>query len=581
MKRIFSFVSRNRKSATRRPSRPRLGVELLESREVPAVIVVNTTDDEVTPGDNKTSLREAIEQANATTAADTIVFARSGQGTIKLGSELNITNDLLISGPGISALTVSGELKSRVFDIAGSGTDVIIRGLTIANGRADASSPVLASHGGGILNYGNLRLTGVAVTDNAVIGDASFDFGSAHGGGVANYGTVAIIGSSFADNSATGASKVTGPSEGVGFPGQGVGGGLFNGAGGSATVLNSHFTGNEAQGGSNCSGTFAGLGQGGAIYSDASLTVTLTSFDGNQARAGDNNSGSAFAGYGIGGAISSGNHTLLSGGTGSAVLAVSFSTFTHNQAIGGTDNTVTMPSPATGPSDALGGAIFVFQGSAAIRFSTVYGNQALGNTGADGVGGSAAGGGILFLNFIGGVTSVVENSVILQNHAIGGPGGQAVGGGIAAGNLGLPDTTAGTFTLRNSLLANNFAKGGDVTNDSDVTNGGNGLGGAVYNDDQKSQAILSGLTMLNNKALGGAGGNGGTTGTGGNGFGGGLFNAGTLTISRSLITRNLAKGGPGGTAGKSLGGGIYSVGAPITLGFATFVFGNTPDQIDD
>src|SRR5262249_29644159 len=50
------------------------GVEGLEGRRVPAIIVVTTFADVVNPGDEKVSLREAINLANATAAPDTIVL---------------------------------------------------------------------------------------------------------------------------------------------------------------------------------------------------------------------------------------------------------------------------------------------------------------------------------------------------------------------------------------------------------------------------------------------------------------------------------------------------------------------------
>ncbi len=45
-----------------------------------ATITVTTATDVVNSGDGKVSLREAVAQANATVAADTIVFAASIEG---------------------------------------------------------------------------------------------------------------------------------------------------------------------------------------------------------------------------------------------------------------------------------------------------------------------------------------------------------------------------------------------------------------------------------------------------------------------------------------------------------------------
>src|SRR5437016_14607674 len=54
------------------------------------------------------SLRQAILNANATPGADEIIFAQL-HGTITLTSgQLDITDDLIIAGPGAKALAVSG-----------------------------------------------------------------------------------------------------------------------------------------------------------------------------------------------------------------------------------------------------------------------------------------------------------------------------------------------------------------------------------------------------------------------------------------------------------------------------------------
>src|SRR4051812_40060355 len=106
-------------------SRPRL--EELEARCVPAVITVTTLQDE-TINNGLVSLREAIQAANTNTSvdgstpgdsgADTIVFKHGLSGTINLTNQLQITEDLTISGPGASDLTINGGQQGfRVFDI--------------------------------------------------------------------------------------------------------------------------------------------------------------------------------------------------------------------------------------------------------------------------------------------------------------------------------------------------------------------------------------------------------------------------------------------------------------------------------
>jgi hypothetical protein len=68
-----------------------------------ATFTVTTAADVVNAGDRVLSLREAVAQANATTAADTIVFAGALEGStlVLTGGELVVNQDLRIDGdPG-------------------------------------------------------------------------------------------------------------------------------------------------------------------------------------------------------------------------------------------------------------------------------------------------------------------------------------------------------------------------------------------------------------------------------------------------------------------------------------------------
>src|SRR5262249_49360320 len=72
-------------------------------------LVVDTLADSTDPSDGKTSLREAIALANGAPGPNTIIFAAGLTGTITLTQgELIITDSVTITGPGASALTVSG-----------------------------------------------------------------------------------------------------------------------------------------------------------------------------------------------------------------------------------------------------------------------------------------------------------------------------------------------------------------------------------------------------------------------------------------------------------------------------------------
>ena len=105
------------------------------------------------------TLREAINDANSTSVADTINFQNGLTGTIYLtAGQLIASSNMTINGPGARRLAVNGGNADRVFLIAtplsGGDTTVNISGLTVQNGFAQ---PVLLGStvigdGGGILN---------------------------------------------------------------------------------------------------------------------------------------------------------------------------------------------------------------------------------------------------------------------------------------------------------------------------------------------------------------------------------------------------------------------------------------------
>src|SRR5262249_3970889 len=125
-------------------------LEALGDRLVPATFHVTTLAD-----GGAGSLRDAVAGANAHAGAATIVFADGLTGIIALtGGELDLTDDLKISGPGADKLTVSGSNLSRVIKVE-AGEAVSISGLTIAAGNAAAGV------GGGIDNFGALTVSDV------------------------------------------------------------------------------------------------------------------------------------------------------------------------------------------------------------------------------------------------------------------------------------------------------------------------------------------------------------------------------------------------------------------------------------
>src|SRR5262249_27691615 len=151
--------------------------------------------------------------ANDRPGADTIRFAPAARdGTLTLtGGELSITDDLILDGPGVNRLTLSGNDASRVFSVSGSTTDVVIRNLTIANGRATGTTAVGPSGpvplGGGLLNDGaRVILSHVTLANNQAVGSL------AQGGAIANVfgATLVVTDSTFTENRAASTSVSNG-----------------------------------------------------------------------------------------------------------------------------------------------------------------------------------------------------------------------------------------------------------------------------------------------------------------------------------------------------------------------------------
>ena len=125
------------------------------------------------------SLSQAIIDANNNPGADTIKF-KHVEGIITISSELSVTDDVTVKGPGADKLTVSGGGTTRVFNFAAGTTDTL-KALTIANGFVNGED------GAGILNMGTLT-----VQDSVVSGNTSFQ-GSAYGAGIWSGGSSAAL----------------------------------------------------------------------------------------------------------------------------------------------------------------------------------------------------------------------------------------------------------------------------------------------------------------------------------------------------------------------------------------------------
>ena len=249
-----------------------------------AVITVQSTADSggICPGPSCT-LRQAIADA---IPSDIIDFSVTGTITLTSG-ELSINKDLTIEGPGKDQLAISGNNASRVFNISGGNT-VIIIDLTVQQGNAGGND------GGGIYNEGDLTVENLLLSNNT----------ARSGGGIYNSAllsattTLQLTNSTFSGNTAT--------NYGAGIANRGAAGGIVE-----LWVTGSTFTGNTA---TNSGGAIGDLAQGGTTI----LEVTNSTFFDNE---GTNSSG--------GGIYSS----TLGGGTATVVLTNA--TLSDNSAVNG------------------------------------------------------------------------------------------------------------------------------------------------------------------------------------------------------------------------------------------------------
>jgi hypothetical protein len=204
------------------------------------------------------SLRQAITDLcsgvtinfSNTTAGGATNFFDGSPHTITLASELAISQNLTINGPGANFLTIGGVSPNRVFNII-SGT------VTISNLKISGGTLTGGNNGGGVLNAGTLTLI-----NNTVSGNTSAN----QGAGIFNSGTLTVVSSTLSGN--TGAVS---------------GGGIYNS--GTLNLLNTTISGNTA------------TGNGGGIYNQSgTLTSTNVTISADRS---DNDDSGAEQGGGI------------------------------------------------------------------------------------------------------------------------------------------------------------------------------------------------------------------------------------------------------------------------------------------
>jgi CSLREA domain-containing protein len=439
-----------------------------------ATIVVNTTNDELAPGDHACSLREAIDTVNSPpgngdcappSAATTIALGSKTYVLTKhpAGPDDNSTGDLNISTSVLVTISGAGKSKTRI-DATGLGDRV----LDVASGSS--------------LTMQRLTVTGGHAPDGAALGPGGSTPATpgASGGGIRNAGAltlrrVVVSGNSAGDGGAGGIDQAPNPRPGADG---GSGGGLEND--GTALLEDSVISRNRAGRGGAGGGDFevgdqgGDGGSGGGILNTGTTTLSRSTVSNNFAGSG----GRGGSGITAGAAAPPGGRGGDGGGIVGGYLIATNGTITGNIAGRGGDGG--QGAPAT-----IGG-----------------GDSPGGPGGAGGDGGSAGGYGTIFAGAK--LTNVTISDNAVGGAGSGGAGGQGSGTGPqgAHGANGKPGDGGGLVlfesfnTLKNSIVASNV--GGECSGASD---GGHNL---IFPADPDCPFGVSADPLL--KAVGGYGG---------------------------------------------------------------------------
>lgn len=408
-----------------------------------ATFTVNTAGHypDVDPGDgscwtanSSCSLRAAVAEANANdngpAKVDVIMFNYYAGHYIKLsGTELSITDELKVIGPGADQLTLDADADgdgigdSRIFNATDATSLTTISGLTLVNGKttgcggsiyaikdlvlenavvrdsraADGGAVCVYATFGGSIDPGSITVTGTTISNN---------FATSSGGGIWVWGDVIVTDSRIVGN-------ITG----------GFGGGISQKVG-EMVIADSAILDNVA---SNL--------DGGGIRSRGDLvTLTDSIVSDNSAH---NRGGGVFV-HGsltVANSVVSNNEALDGGGVKVMYGVAKFS-----------DSTI-----SGNVADESGGGISVVEGNLRVESSRIFDNQ-----GGTFLGGpnSAGGGGILAVgNPPFGITYIIDSTIHDNTSA-------SIGGGM---------TAKGTLVLVNTTVSRNFAFGGAGINLGDTT----------------------------------------------------------------------------------------------------------------
>lgn len=221
------------------------------------VITVNDVGDSVdaSPGDGlcrdaagKCTLRAAINESNATTGTDAIIFDVPAPAVITLTlGELLITNQVGIFGRGARRLSVvrSSVPNTQSFRIFNIAAQTHLMGMTIQNGHS-------FTNGGAILASTRVNIKDLAITGNRAV----------FGGGIALQGDGVSMGTAFVERCLVNGNIATGQ-----------GGGIYVSSGMGVTIKSTTMTNNSAQ-------------VGGGLANLGGIAMANTTISGNHAGAG-------------------------------------------------------------------------------------------------------------------------------------------------------------------------------------------------------------------------------------------------------------------------------------------------------
>ena len=314
------------------------------------------------------SLVEAIQNANSVTTgrpypdcaagnpngADTINLPANGVFTLTSAfvSEAEagpiglpwISSTMTINGNGSTIQRRSDAAQFRVMAVGRRGNlalnDVTIRGGALYVGHEDHT--VYDADGGGILNQGQLTISGSVVADNFAL---SYWYGGG-GGGIHNTGTLTISSSVISNNRAEGLTEADG-------------GGIANF--GSLTVTNSTISGNSAA---------ARYGDGGGISSGGSMTINNSTIRGNELYAAYHSSGAAIAAWGTTSIVGS---TIVGNRVTGEELPYTY--YNHEGAISNDGAMTIVNSTITGNETFFGSSAIGNYGNLTVVSSTITGNN--------------------------------------------------------------------------------------------------------------------------------------------------------------------------------------------------------------